>query len=150
MPQTYSFAHSVNITARCAMRFREARLKDEGLGGAQCHYLLSVCRAPGISQDALCKQLFVNKSNVARQLSVLEQSGYITRAADEKDRRALNVYPTKKAFEVLPKVRAVLKEWNELVLEGFSPEEIELLTGLMERVRVKASKTAEHLLEAHE
>ena len=129
------------------MRFREDRLKDEGLSGAQCHYLTSVCKTPGISQDALCKQLFVNKSSVARQLCALEQNGYVTRTADERDRRALNVYPTDKALAVLPKVRAVLKAWNELVLEGFTQEEIETLTALVERVRVRASATAERIQE---
>lgn len=145
--QTFSFSHSVNVIARCGMRFREDRLREEGLGGAQCHYLISICRTPGISQDALCKQLFVNKSSVARQLCTLEQNGYVTRTADEKDRRALNVFPTDKALRVLPKVRSVLRAWNALVLEGFTEDEIETLTALVERVRVRASATAERIQE---
>ena len=38
-------------------------------------YILNVCRNPGISQEALSQLIFVNKSNVARQLAVLEEKG---------------------------------------------------------------------------
>lgn len=138
MPQEMSFMRSISVTARCAMRFREEKLKDEGISGVQCNYILFICRHPGVAQDELSQLLYVNKSSVARQLSSLEQNGLITRAPDEKDRRVLRVSPTDKALGLLPKVRAVLSEWNDLLTNGLTDEETALLTRLMARVRDKA------------
>ena len=50
----------------------------------------------------------------------------------------LRVSPTDKALGLLPKVRAVLSEWNDLLTNGLTDEETALLTRLMARVRDKA------------
>ena len=38
---------------------------------------------PGISQKLLGQLIFVNKSNVARQLAVLEEKGYVRRQNEQ-------------------------------------------------------------------
>lgn len=143
MPQQIHFMHALSVTARCAMRYREEQLKSEGLTGIQCNYLLCVVKTPGVSQDALCKQLYVNKSSVARQLATLEQGGYITKTADESDRRAVKVYPTKKAHDVLPKIKAVLKSWRELVFDDLNEDEAAQLSRLLERVMHNATQAVD-------
>lgn len=140
MPQEMSFMRSVSITARCAMRYREEKLKDAGISGVQFNYILYICHHPGVAQDELARLLYVNKSNVTRQLSSLEQGGYIRREQDEKDKRALLVYPTDKAEALLPRVRAVQTEWNGILTGDLTADEVECLTKLMSRVRQKATE----------
>lgn len=133
----------ISSTHRCAKSYRAAKLEGEGLGSCQHVYIFQICRHPGISQEQLSRRISVNKSNVTRQLSSLEQGGFITREPDPDDRRILRVYPTQKAESLFPKVQAVMEEWNRLILEDFTPDEREELIRMMERVREKAVRVAE-------
>ena len=101
------------MIARCSNQFRSERLRDTGLCGQHCAYILRVCREPGTTQDAIAREIYVNKSNVTRQLATLEQNGFVERRPCETDSRAMEVYPTEKALAVLPEVREVLRAWNE-------------------------------------
>ena len=77
--------------ARCSNQFRSERLRDTGLCGQHCAYILRVCREPGTTQDAIAREIYVNKSNVTRQLAALEQNGFVERRPCETDSRAMEV-----------------------------------------------------------
>ena len=128
----------VDRTARCAAIYRSEKLEAEGLNGYQHTYILNICREPGISQEGLASRIYVNRSNVTRQLALLEQNGFVERRPSETDKRVMEVFPTQKAFDVYPRVREVLVEWNAGLLEQFTPEERKLLSSMMQQVMVKA------------
>ncbi|MCE5234436.1 MAG: MarR family transcriptional regulator [Clostridiaceae bacterium] len=128
----------VDRTTRCAVIYRSEKLEAEGLNGCQHTYILNICREPGISQERLASRIYVNRSSVTRQLALLEQNGFVERRPSESDKRVMEVFPTQKAFDVYPRVREVLSEWNTALLEQFTPEERKLLSTMMERVMVKA------------
>lgn len=125
--------------SRCSILYRTAALEPLGLNGYQHSYIIHICQNPGISQDQLAKKIFVNKSNVARQLLSLEENGFITRVPHGEDRRQMQVFPTEKALEVYPKVLEVLHQWNRHLLKDFTPEEEALLLSLMERIMHQAT-----------
>jgi DNA-binding MarR family transcriptional regulator len=89
----------------------------------------------------------VNKSSVARRLAQLEKEGYVTREPDENDRRVLLVSPTKKAQELLPCLQEMAREWNEIITEGFTAEEIEVFATLIERACANAKRKAQELAQ---
>ncbi len=128
----------INKTSRCAALYRQENLEQEGISGYQDIYILLVCRHPGISQEQLARRICVNKSSVTRQVSDLEQKGYVVRQPDGHDRRVLQVFPTEKAQAVLPKVRKLYRDWNEYLLKEFSPEEKEQLGDMLKRVMERA------------
>lgn len=128
----------INTTARCAILYRSERLSGSGLNGYQCGYILNICRTPGITQDQLAQRLHVNRSNVTRQLALLEENGFVERRRSELDRRAIEVYPTEKAFAVLPSVQNVLHEWNDYLTQDFTEDEKASFIGFLERVAHKA------------
>lgn len=141
-----SFMRCISRTARCADLYRSEKLEPLGLGGCQYVYILNICRNPGISQEGLSRKIYINKSNVARQLALLEQSGFVRREADSRDRRVLRVYPTKKAEEALPFVQQVLADWRSYLTGDFSEEERAELDRLLEKLLAKASAYAESRL----
>ena len=116
----------INIVSRCATIWRTDKLEGTELGDQHYSYILVVCRRPGISQDAISRRLFINKSNVTRSLSYLEEHGFVTRERDPEDRRQTRVYPTEKAIDILPRVREMIKGWNSYITEGFTEEEMEM------------------------
>lgn len=139
-----SLMRLINRTSRLANIYRSARLsgtQEEGGSLNACHhiYIFHICRNPGISQEQLARRICVNKSNVTRHLSALEQSGYVTRTADPDDRRVMQVWPTAKAEAMFPRVRSLMQEWEEELLSDFTEEEKNSLLSLMERVMNRAA-----------
>ena len=139
-----SLMRFVNRTARCFTLYRNNQLENEGINGYQHLYIIKICKQPGISQDALVREIYVNKSSVARQLSLLEQNGWIRREPWPEDRRQLLVYPTEKALRLYTKVLQVRESWNQRLLEDFAEDEKILLCDMMERVMQKAAYLLEH------
>ncbi len=133
-----SLMKHINVIGRCGGMFRSERLKDTDLSSCHTSYILSICHAPGISQDQLARRICINRSNVTRQLTYLEEHGYVERRQSESDRRVLLVYPTQRALDILPTVKAVVREWNEFITEGFSADELEQLEDMLERIAQKA------------
>lgn len=138
-----SLMRYINRTARCATMYRSFALESEGISGHQHVYILNICRNPGISQDSLAKMIFVNKSNVARQVATLEQNGYIVRQPSENDRRVMRLYPTQKAIDVLPKVHEVTSHWNAYLLAEFTEEQREQLFSMLAVVMNRAAEYVE-------
>lgn len=110
------------------------------ISGFHCKYVLTVCNNQGLSQDKIAKLMFVNKSNVARQLGYLEEKGYIERRQSGEDKRVYLVYPTRKALALLPRIRRANEEWRESITQGFSEEEKRVLLNLTERLYANAEK----------
>ncbi|MBE5039476.1 MarR family winged helix-turn-helix transcriptional regulator [Ructibacterium gallinarum] len=133
----------INAISRCIVFYRGSKLADSGLRGGQHPYIFQICRNPGVSQEQIAKNLMVHKSSVTRQLSALEQQGFIRRESSQEDRRVMKIYPTEKACAVFPQVRMLSKEWNEAILEDFTEEEQEILLSLMKRVMQKARALTE-------
>ena len=139
---TQPFMKQLGELWRCANLYRTAQYAALGIGSYQDSYLLHICRGPGIPQDRLAEVIYVNKSNVARQLASLEEKGFITRTPDPQDRRSLLVYPTQKATDALPAIHKVHRAWNEMVLEGFGEEERRLVADFARRL----SENAKHAI----
>ncbi len=127
----------INAVSRCATLYHGERFEHTDLKPPHARCIAVLCRNPGISQDTLTRKLCIDKSQVARQLSYLEEQGYITRVPGE-DKRVLLVYPTRKAEEMVPMIREVYEDWNQWLVAGFSPEEQQQFSSLMERARERA------------
>lgn len=83
--------------------------------------------------------LYINKSSAARALHSLETNGFITRRQDEKDKRILLVYPTKKAEDILPKLREISSNWNEFLLDSLTDDERDSFEIIIEKLTKRAT-----------
>ena len=135
-----SFMRQINVIGRCSAMVRNQKLADTGLTGWHYSYILTLCRNPGQSQEHLARHIYINKSNVTRHLTQLEKNGYVERRQSEEDKRVMLVYPTEKAYEVLPRVREVVRSWNSFLTEDFTPEEMEQFNSMLERITRKATE----------
>jgi DNA-binding MarR family transcriptional regulator len=124
----------MNRIARCSNFYRTSQLRDTGISGVQCAYLLRISCQPGISQDQLAGQLYKDKSVVARQIATLQQQGFIRREPSQSDRRVQQLYPTDQTLEALPQILEVFQRWDEVLTRGFSGEEREQALRLLERM----------------
>lgn len=135
----------IHRTARLSEMYRNERLKPYELAGIHHTYILNICRNPGVSQEELADIIFVNKSNVTRQLSILEKKGYVTREKSPTDGRKSVIYPTEKAKNVYPEIVSILQEWNNQLLEGFSEEEKEILSRSLPEIMNRAKQAMDQM-----
>lgn len=134
-----SLMWELDAIARCATQYRTEMLAPLGLKSCHASYLLHICTDPGISQEQLARRIFFNKSSVARQLAVLEESGFIRRIPSESDRRVICLYPTEKAQQALPQIRQVLWDWEKLVTQDLTQGEQAAILGVLTRVKARAA-----------
>ena len=130
----------ISISERCSMLYRMQAFKDLGLPACQHMYIYYLCNHPeGIKQDELAYKVYVNKSNVTRNIKSLEENGFVKRIVDNEDKRAYKVYPTDKAFNILPIIKGKMSYFNEVLCEGLSEEEVNKLNDLLIKVANNAS-----------
>ena len=139
----YTITKRMNDLVRCMNRYRAEQLAPLELKSCHAGYLLEICACPGISQEQLSRRIYANKSNVARQLATLVESGYVERRPGEEDRRVMEVYPTEKALAALPKIQEIMDHWEREVAGSLSDQERQRLTALLEDM----TRRAEGLLE---
>ena len=131
--------HNITDIARCAAQYRSEEMAPLGLTSCHHSYLYRICACPGITQDQLAKQIFFNKSNVARQLAALEEAGFVERRPSPEDKRAMLVYPTQKALEALPQISKILFAWEDSVSQDLTAEEKELLVSMLSKMKARAA-----------
>lgn len=136
--------HHITDIARCAAQFRTEELAPLGLKACHASYIAAICKAPGITQDHLARTLFINKSNVARQLVILEESGFVERRPCPEDKRAMQVYPTEKAKESLPQIIDIFRSWEDFVAQDLSPEERRQLAAMLGKMRARCTDWSEN------
>ena len=139
--------NKMNAIVRAGNLFRATRLSGTGISPCDRPYLFYICHHEGVSQDTLRGALFVNKSSVARRLAHLEKEGFVIRTPDPNDRRVLLVSPTEKAREILPLLRDMAHEWNGIITEGFTKEDVDTFSALLSRAFENAQKTAKELVD---
>lgn len=139
----YTITRSMNNLVRCMNLYRAEQLAPLELKSCHAGYLLEICACPGISQEQLSRRIYANKSNVARQLAALEESGYVRRSPGEEDRRVMRVYPTEKALAALPRIQEIMDRWEKVVAGQLSVQERERLTALLEDMTCRATELLE-------
>jgi DNA-binding MarR family transcriptional regulator len=132
------FMKMLNNISRSQGAFRKSRISDKNLNSGHYAYALAICHNPGRSQEDLARELCINKSTIARNLSVLEEKGYITRAPLPNDKRQFSVHPTEKMRAVLPEIKRASEEWMLLLSEGIPEEELAVFNSVLQRMQEKA------------
>ena len=129
--------------SRCGVQYRSDNLAQYGLKSIHASYLTEICANPGISQDRLAKLIFINKSNVARQVAVLEEDGFVRRVPSAADKRVMELYPTEKTLKIAPQINQMLLCWENCITHDLSEEEKELLTALLGKMSSRAARYME-------
>ena len=125
--------------SRCGVQYRSDNLAQFGLKSIHASYLTEICANPGISQDRLARIICINKSNVARQVAVLEEDGFVRRVPSAADKRVMELYPTEKTMEILPRINELLMCWENCITQDLTEEEKELLSALMRKISNRAA-----------
>lgn len=131
--------HHITDIARCAALYRQEELASLGLKSCHTSYLDTICTSPGITQDQLARRIFINKSNVARQLVVLEEDGFVERRPSPEDKRAIQVFPTEKARSVMPEITRIFRCWESFAAQDLTEAERKALVCMLEKLKSRSA-----------
>ena len=123
---------------RYLRRQRSGYMAPLGLKGLHARLLAHILESPGLSQDSLAQRAGFDKSNIARQVAVLEEAGYLQRIPDPHDKRALRLMPTEKTLALQPSLQSAMEAWEQQLLRALTDEEKAVLTRLLEKLRAAA------------
>lgn len=80
------------------------------LTAAQAVVILIVCDFQVLTQDEITKRLSLDKSVIAKTVTKLEETGFLIRTTNARDKRTYDIRPTEKAREVYPAVKEQVDE----------------------------------------
>lgn len=112
----------------------DRKVSDTGVYRSQHRLLMMLGKHPDSSQTDIAEMLDISPSAVAVSLKKLEKAGYISRQCNEVDNRINHVVITEKGKRAIKKSIIYFQEMEDAMLEGFSVEEMELLSSFFERI----------------
>jgi DNA-binding MarR family transcriptional regulator len=115
---------------------RERYRPDRGVNGVSLNrsqgWLLGLLvNNDGLSQTELSRKMQIRTASLGELVSKLEQSGYVERRTNEKDKRVFNVYLTAEGRKVVHEVTAVRQAMLDTVFSGLTGDEKDQLAALM-------------------
>ncbi len=90
---------SISILYRKSHIWLNEGCAQYGLTGAQAVVILIVCDFGVLTQDGITKRLGLDKSVIAKTVAKLEETGFLIRTTNAKDKRTYDIRPTEKAWE---------------------------------------------------
>lgn len=124
----------INMASRSLARLGERRVKALGFNIGQLPVLYLLREGAQMSQKELAKFAKIEQPSMAQMLARMERDGLIQRTPDPADGRSSLVSLTEAALAKLPAVRDALDAGREMVLAGFSEDEVQTLLQLMRRL----------------
>ena len=118
-------------------RVSEKALRDQGLddfNGAQGKLLYVLWQTDGISSAELADKAGLARTTLTTMLDRMEQSGLITRAPHETDRRRLRIMLTEKSKRLKAQYDEYSDAMTRAYYSGFSESEIAEFERLLSRV----------------
>ena len=105
------------------MKYLNSRIDELNLGH-EMRFIMMIYDNPNISQDDLVSISGNSKANIAKTLKKLEDTDYIRREVNPKNRRKYMLKTTEKGDEIVPKIRQISRDWEVEV--GITDQDNEL------------------------
>lgn len=120
--------------------YLKEELKEYKLNSAEGLVLLILYGKDGITQEQIIEEIQHDKGVMTRTMQSLEDKGYIIRNKNTNDNRSFNFYLTKKGKEFKNILIAILKIWNDNLLNDLTEYEIDIVNQCMEKMAQNATK----------
>ena len=114
--------------------FAEKREIEFGLTFGEQIIIVFLSKHDKVNQDSISKKYMIDKAMVAKTLTKLEEKGFILREQNADNKRENLISLTSKGAAARDSISTIIDEWNEIIYEGMSHEDIacfKRLTGKM-------------------
>jgi len=114
--------------------YMNKELVSSGLYGIMYKYIITIKRHPGASQDFLAEFHSVDKSRVTRVVRKLEKAGYLSRSANENDRRSYRLNLSGDGERLYDTIQQALLEWGNLITKNIPSGDIKVTVDTIEKM----------------
>ena len=134
--------------SRLLRRAFDERVRKMGVTSPQARLLLILARDGGRNQGFYAEQLEVEPITLCRMVDRLQEAELVERRADPADRRAWQLFLTRKAERRVADLRACVDDMVEETLAGFTDADRTRLADLLERMgqNLGARRTLEEVV----
>lgn len=109
----------------------KAKLEPYNLAPEQNLIMMLLWEKNGLTQNQIAEILEKDKTNIARMSLNLENKGFIKRVGCPNDRRSLNLCLTPEGHVLSKQIVPTLEEFNDIICEGISKEELVFLENIL-------------------
>ncbi len=128
-----SVGRLVTFASQVAAALTDQQLEGSGVTRVQWVVLSALLREDGLTIRELARYLRVTDPAASRLVGRMEEKGLVVREADPSDRRVVRIRLTQMARSKKD-LLGMFQEVNQIMMEGFTPEEQDTLLALLERL----------------
>jgi MarR family transcriptional regulator, transcriptional regulator for hemolysin len=114
----------VHDVSRLRRRVVDRALKPLGVTRSQWWVLAFLSRSDGMSQVALADELDLGKVALGQLIDRLEKTGFVTRKADEGDRRVKRVYLMRRSHALIARIRENVSATEKQILDEIDESDL--------------------------
>ena len=123
---------------RKSQMYVNEQVKNLDITGGQVPFIKILCENGEIIQNEFCRFLDMDKSTVAKMMVKLESEGYIIKTNNKTDNRSTYIKPTKKSYEIYPKLKRIEQNWFNEITNDFSDIEKLIFFDLIKKATYNA------------
>jgi len=116
------------------------KLKDRDLTLTQAYIILILYNEKNLNQETIASILNINEVTATREISSLEDNGYVSRRVDENDKRRKIVTLTESGKKMVKTITDYSHDNEKIINEFVSPEELHMLRVLMKKLLVSINE----------
>lgn len=116
---------------------KEMKNKDISISPGQAGILFLLKKKDAMKMSELGGLLEIDNSAITRLVDRLEEMGYVERRMNQKDRRQYLISITEKGMAEIRKVQTIANQTNEIIKQGFTIAEIEVVIKVMDSFHQK-------------
>jgi MarR family transcriptional regulator for hemolysin len=132
--EKHTLGRQLNFAAKAARSYLEQQLSAAGSSFAVWTALFALKTKGPLIQRELAEMLNVEGPTLTRHLARMEAEGLIERRRTDADRRAAIVHLTEAGEAMHARLSGIVSAGGDIVLKGFSPQEIEEFVGFLNRL----------------
>ncbi|QKF58296.1 MarR family winged helix-turn-helix transcriptional regulator [Aliarcobacter lanthieri] len=129
-----SLGFILNKTALMSKTIFAKKIKEFDITPEQWSIIFRVVEAEGLTQKEISDSTYKDQANITRMIDRLEEKGFLQRQPNKTDRRISNIYPTKKAIDIVDDIALCSLNFNKELTKDFSKDEKKQLINLLNRV----------------
>ncbi|MDR3641175.1 MAG: MarR family transcriptional regulator [Humidesulfovibrio sp.] len=139
-----SLGHLATQFSKAVLRRINQGMQANGfpISSEQWTALVQIWNAEGMTQQQLGEKLLKEKTNVARLLSSLEQSGYIERRPGAADRREKTVHLGPAGRRAMPRLVALVQRILDEAGQGIAEGELAICRRVLLRARLNLASAS--------
>lgn len=135
--------NNFSIIVRYSRIFCERKGVEYGVGFPEQIILMYLAEHGPVNQDTIARHYMIDKGAITKTVSKLEEKGFVQRRENPDDKREKILFISDKGSKIISGMESNLEEWNKVIFEGITPQEIELMQKVVDMMAANAIRAVE-------